>query len=217
MIDIDITDRLFAAFGYVPSGYPKRTVMQTGMAAAYASDAAISIGLGRANIALIKNGIGANVFVDGSSFADLTLRNPENGKCYEFTGGLLSEATTGILAPPPMFTFDRGKNIVTTSIDGSDSVVVESFGCKPWKIVIDGILVDLENHQYPQAKMREFREMFEVNNSFEVLNCDIMADLGIENIYFEQITELKVLKDYQDTIQYKMVAHSIKPIEFFMK
>lgn len=216
MIDIDITDRLFAAFGYVPSTKPKQEVMREGIAAAYASDAAISVGLGRANIALIKNRIGGNVFVDDCSFADLTLRDSESGKCYEFANGLLNEAATGILAPPPMLTFDRGKNIVTSSVDGSDNVVIESFGCKPWKIVLEGILVDMENHQYPRAKMQEFREMFEVNNSFEVFDCDILADLGIENIYFESIDSLEVLKDYQDTVKYKLTARSIKPVEFFI-
>ena len=216
MIDIDLTDRMFAAFGYVPSGYPKQDVMRAGIAAAYASDAAISIGLGRANIALIKKKIGANVFVNGCSFADLTLRNSENGKCYEFANGLLSEVATGILAPPPMLSFQRDKNIIKTAIDGSDSEVVESFGCKSWEITMEGILVDMESHQYPQTKMQELREMFEVNNSFEVFDCDIMADLGIENIYIDKLNELKVLMEYQDTIKYKLIAHSIKPVEFFI-
>lgn len=216
MIDIDITDRLFAAFGYVPSTKPKQEVMREGIAAAYASDAAISVGLGRANIALIKNRIGGNVFVDDCSFADLTLRDSESGKCYEFANGLLNEAATGILAPPPMLTFERSKKIVKTTIDGSDSEVVESYGCGSWEITMEGILVDMENHQYPRAKMQEFREMFEVNNSFEVFDCDILADLGIENIYFERITKLEVMKDYQDTIKYQMKAHSIKPVEFFI-
>lgn len=216
MIDIDITDRMFAAFGYVPSGYPKQEVMRSGIAAAYASDAAISIGLGRANIALIKNRIGANVFVNGCSFADLTLCNSENGKCYEFANGLLSEAATGILAPPPMLTFERSKNLVKTTVDGSDSEVVESFGCKSWTITMHGILVDTDNHQYPQSKLQELREMFEVNNAFEVLDCDIMADLGIENLYIEQISELECLVDYQDTVKYKLTAHSLKPVEFFL-
>ena len=216
MIDIDLTDRMFAAFGYVPSGYPKQDVVRAGIAAAYASDAAISIGLGRANIALIKKKIGANVFVNGCSFADLTLRNSENGKCYEFANGLLTEAATGILAPPPMLSFKRDKNIIKTAIDGSDSEVVESFGCKSWEITMEGILVDMESHQYPQTKMQELREMFEVNNSFEVFDCDIMADLGIENIYIDKLNELKVLMEYQDTIKYKLIAHSIKPVEFFI-
>ena len=65
--------------------------------------------------------------------------------------------------------------------------------------------------------MQECRELFELNNSFEVLDCDIMADLGIENLYIEQVSELKVLADYQDTIKYKLTAHSLKPVEFFMK
>ena len=216
MIDIDLTDRMFAAFGYVPSGYPKQDVVRAGIAAAYASDAAISIGLGRANIALIKKKIGANVFVNGCSFADLTLRNSDNGKCYEFANGLLTEAATGILAPPPMLSFQRDKNIIKTAIDGSDSEVVESFGCKSWEITMEGILVDMESHQYPKTTMQELREMFEVNNSFEVFDCDIMADLGIENIYIDKLNELKVLMEYQDTIKYKLIAHSIKPVEFFI-
>ena len=58
--------------------------------------------------------------------------------------------------------------------------------------------------------------MFEVNNSFEVFDCDIMADLGIENIYIDKLNELKVLMEYQDTIKYKLIAHSIKPVEFFI-
>lgn len=216
MIDIDITDRLFAAFGYVPSTKPKQEVMREGIAAAYASDAAISVGLGRANIALIKNRIGGNVFVDDCSFADLTLRDSESGKCYEFANGLLNEAATGILAPPPMLTFERAKNIIKTKVEGSDNEVVESFGCASWKITMEGILVDMENHQYPRAKMQEFREMFEVNNSFEVYDCDILSDLGIENIYFDKVDSLSVLLDFQDTAKYKLTAYSIKPIEFFI-
>ncbi|MCM1034110.1 MAG: DUF6046 domain-containing protein [Paludibacter sp.] len=216
MINIDITDRLFAAFGYAPSGKPKREVIQQGIAAAYASDAAISVGTGRANIAVIKSRIGANMYVDECSYADLTLRNPKDGTVYEFRNGILSDAISGVLAPPPMMKFERDKNIVTTHVDGSDSVVIESFGLDAWKITLDGILVDMENHLYPREKMQKLRELFETNTSFEVYDCDILADLNIENIYFEKLTSLELLKDYQDTIKYSLVARSIKPVEFFI-
>jgi hypothetical protein len=207
---------MFAAFGFVPSGLPKKAVIRQGIVDAYASDAALSIGLGRANIGRIRERIGGNVFVQNTCFADLTLRSSADGTSYEFRNGILTDAIAGVLAPPPMLSFTRDKNIITTAIDGSDAVIVESFGVKPWTITIDGILVDLENHHYPGSKMRQLRELFEANTTFEVWDCDILADLGIEQVYFEDIKELKVLEDYQDTVKYKLTACSIKPVEFFI-
>jgi len=64
--------------------------------------------------------------------------------------------------------------------------------------------------------MRLFRNLFEANTTYEVWDCDILTDLGIEQLYFEKIDELKVLEAYQDTVNYKLVAHSIKPVEFFI-
>lgn len=139
-----------------------------------------------------------------------------DGKTYEFRNGILTDAVAGILAPPPMLTFERKKNIITTKVDGSDAVIVESFGLEPWTITIDGILVDLQNHQYPASELRQLREMFETNTTYEVWDCDILADLGVEQMYFEKVADLKVLEDYQDTVKYKLTAHSIKPVEFFI-
>ena len=215
-LNIDIQDRMFAAYGFLPGGRPQREVIRQGIAEAYANDAALSVGLGRANIGQISKHIGGNIFVHDHCFADLTLRNSADGTTYQFRNGILTDAVGGIFAPPPMLTFDRSKNIVTTKVDGSDAVVVESFGAEPWKITITGILVDLENHDYPSDRLREFAKMFEANTTYEVWDCDILADLGIEQLYFEKIDELKVLEAYQDTVSYKLVAHSIKPVEFFI-
>ena len=215
-LNIDIQDRMFAAYGFVPSGFPKRSVIRQGIAEAYVNDAALSVGLGRANIALIKANIGGNMFMENRCFADLTLRNSADGTMYEFRNGLLTDAVSGILAPPPMLSFKRDKNIVKTKIDGSDASVIESFGSDEWEITMSGILVDLENHQFPMQKLYELRELFEANATFEVMNSDIMGALGIEQMYFEKIDELKVVEAYQDTVAFKFKAHSIKPIEFFI-
>ena len=215
-LNIDIQDRMFAAYGFLPGGRPQREVIRQGIAEAYANDAALSVGLGRANIGQIGKHIGGNVFVADHHFADLTLRSSADGTTYQFRNGILTDAVGGIFAPPPMLTFERSKNIVTTKVDGSDAVVVESFGSGPWTIKFDGILVDLENHQYPADKMSQFRNMFEANTTYEVWDCDILADLGIEQLYFEKIDELKVLDDYPDTVHYKLTAYSIKPVEFFI-
>ena len=48
------------------------------------------------------------------------------------------------------------------------------------------------------------------------MNSDIMGALGIEQMYFENIEDLKVLEAYQDTIEFKFKANSIKPVEFYL-
>lgn len=215
-VNIDIAARMFAAHGFLPSGKPNRATVSAGIAGAYLNNAGMTIGLGRANIGIISKHIGANVFSDEYCFADLTLRNSDTGTCYEFRNGILTDAVSGVLAPPPMLTFTRDKNIITTAVDGSDAVIVESFGAKPWGIKMEGIFVDMENHGYPSSQMRQFREMFEANTTFEVWDSDLLADLGIEQVYIEKFTELKVLEDYPDTVAYKMDLKSIKPVEFFI-
>ena len=137
------------------------------------------------------------------------------GTDYKFANTLFGKIP-GVLAPPPMVSFKRLKNIKTSNIDGSDIEVVESFGLKPWEITIAGLLIDMENHQSPSSKMRTFRTIFETNDVFDVLESQIFEDLGIESIYIDRLDELKVLEDYQDTIQFKMTAFSIKPLEFFI-
>lgn len=215
-INIDITDRMFAAFGYLPSGMPKRETVRAGIAAAYASDAALNAGIGRANIALIKNRIGGNVFVADRCFADLTLKSTVDGTMYRFANTVLDETADGILAPPPMLSFTREKNIVTTNVDGSDAVVVESFCVKQWDITIEGILVDMEEHHYPQEQMRKLRELFEVNAMFDVLDCEVLDDLGVRSLYIDKIESLKFVDGFQDTVKYTLKAKSMQPVEFFI-
>ena len=113
-----------------------------------------------------------------------------------------------------MMKFTRAKNITTTAVQGSDNVVVESFGMGQWEITIEGILVDLDNHQYPTSKVVQFRQMFETSDVFDVEMCQIMIDLGITALYFDKIENLQVLDDYPDTVKYTMKAKSIQPPEF---
>lgn len=212
----DLTDRMYAAFGYVPSGAPREAAVAANVAAAraiagisatetnkqYRSAAAKTV----AQYAVTRNDV---------HFADLTLKH--GADIYKFANSILTENTPGILAPTPMLSFTRNKNIVKTAVDGSDSEVIESFGCKSWEITITGILIDLDNHVYPSEKMRQLREMFEVNDTFEVLDCRLLEDLGIQSIYFDKIEDFGLNeKTYADTIKYKLTAHSIKPLEFFV-
>ena len=58
--------------------------------------------------------------------------------------------------------------------------------------------------------------MFEVNDTFDVLDCRLLEDLGIRSIYFNNIESLNPQKEHPDTIEYKIKAYSIQPLEFFV-
>ena len=184
---IDLYARFSSAFGYVAANMRTRTQQPPS---------------------------GVEVYVADATFADLKLKSAKDGKVYEFRNTILSDTDNGIFAPPPMLKFDRSKKITATAIAGSDNVVVEDFGLEQWSITIDGLLVDMENHQYPTAKMQRFRQLFETPDTFDVLECQVMTDLGINALYFESVKDLAVVDNYPDTVKYKLSAKSIQPPEF---
>lgn len=214
MIVVELSKRYLSAFGCIPSGYPDTATIEDNIKAGI-ERAALNIGRERINIGIMSANMRRFVTnVNGLNWADFTLRN--GGMYYKFANTLFFEELPGVLAPPPMVSFTRDKNIKKTTIDGSDFEVVECFGLKPWKITISGLLIDMDNHNYPSSKMRSFRSIFETNDIFDVIDSQIFEDLGIKSIYIERLDELKVLEDYQDTVQFKMTAYSIKPLEFFI-
>ena len=155
-----------------------------------------------------------NVYTNDFTFADLILKSAKDGEEYKFRNSILTKNGSGIFAAAPMITFNRSKNIVTTAVQGSDNVVVESFGMGQWNITIEGLLVDLDSHEYPTTKVQRLRQLFETPDTFDVLECQIMTDLGITALYFEKVENLQVVDDYPDTIKYKLTAKSIQPPEF---
>ena len=62
--------------------------------------------------------------------------------------------------------------------------------------------------------MQQLRQMFETPDTFDVLECQVMTDLGVNAINFEKLEQLSVLEDYPDTVKYKFIAKSIEPAEF---
>jgi len=213
MLYIDINQRMVAAFGQV-CNMPDQAKLKVGIEAVRADAAINNAGKGRANIGLIQGKLNeVGVFVKSKQFADLVLKNTDNGKKISFKSSFITEEDDSVLAPPPMLSFERGKNIITTSIDGSDAVVVESFGIKPWTITMEGILIDTKSHDYPQQKIVDFAKMYEYNTTFDVVECTLLHDLGIFAIYFENLPKLEMLKEFPDTAKYTLKAKSIKPAE----
>ena len=233
MITIDLNERYKKAFGYVAKvsaeGFSNKVVRHNTETAVQNLAAAVvhtQIDKGLLAVSQSKNllqqqfgksfngRVEVMVYANDFTFANLKLKSANDGKVYEFKNSILTDGESGIFAAAPMLKFTRNKNIVTTTVQGSDNVVVENFGLGQWEITLEGLLVDLDEHQYPTSKVQSLRQMFETPDTFDVLECQIMTDLGINALYFSKVMDLAVLEDYPDTVKYKLSAWSIQPPEF---
>lgn len=144
-------------------------------------------------------------------WAEMTLKH-EDTKLNFFIGGL-TEETEGVFAPPPLMRFRRTKNISVTVVDGGDEAeIVENFGVNSWDIDMNGLLVDMDEHGYPGAKLKELTKIFEVNDIIDVA-CPLLLDMGIKSIYFKE-QSFEPLEGFPDTVKYTLTAKSIKPALF---
>ena len=109
----------------------------------------------------------------------------------------------------------QGKNVVRTPIDRSEFEVIEYFGLKPWDVEISGILVDMDNHQYPGNLIKQMRQMFQQPGTYKVAG-DMWEDLGIDEIFFEQDFELTFVEGYVDTVKFSVKAISTSPVNFLL-
>lgn len=149
------------------------------------------------------------------TFSDIELQYEfETGsKSLKFGFGSMIGETDGIFAPPPMVSFKRSKNLGITVIDeGDESEIVENFGINSWDIDIRGLLIDMDEHVYPQSKVKEIARWFEINDIIKVVS-PIFQDLGINSIYFKD-QQIDPVEAYPDTIKFTLNAKSIKPAEF---
>lgn len=154
-------------------------------------------------------------YTSDGSFEDITIRK-EGGESISFSTVMKpsSDIAQGVFAPPPIISFSKGKNLIETPIDGDDAVVVERFGDKQWTLKIQGLLIDMVNHQYPSDKIVTLNEFFHLRQSV-IVEGRQFDDKGIQNIYFTN-AEIAGLQGFEDTVQYSLEAKSIKPIEFFL-
>jgi hypothetical protein len=194
-IILDLATRNLNAFGFV-SKNKSNNLNQT--------DFADKTGLSNATV-YVNNNI---------SFEDITLSG--NGYNLEFAyKGFSKDGGLGnVFAPPPMVSFRKSKNISRTEIDGTDAEVVERYGDRSWEITIQGLLIDMVNHEYPSEQVKKIRELIEVAAPFEV-SGQAFDDLGIKSIYVTDF-EIAGVQGFQDTMQYSISARSIKPVEFFL-
>lgn len=145
------------------------------------------------------------------TFSDMELQYEDQSLKFAF--GSMLEETDGIFAPPPMVSFKRSKNLGITVVDeGDEAEIIENFGINSWDIDIRGLLIDMNEHVYPQSKVKEITRWFEINDVINIVS-PIFQDLGINSIYFKD-QQIDPLEAYPDTIKFSLNAKSIKPAEF---
>jgi hypothetical protein len=122
------------------------------------------------------------------------------------------EVNDTVLAPPPLLSFTQEKHHIVTEINGTDSDVVERWRTKPFEIRIRGLLIDINNHKYPEDKVRELYQLFKYNGVVGVSGTQFF-DKSISSVYFKSF-EVNGVKGFTDTLQFTLTARSIKPVGF---
>lgn len=130
-------------------------------------------------------------------------------QALEFNNIFMIDGET-YFAPPPIITFVREKNLVTTEISGSDSVVIERWGTNPWEIDITILLIDMNNRQYPSEWIRKVSKLFDYNGVIRVEGVQF-EEKDIDSIYLEKI-DIKSVDNFSDTIQVQLTAKSIREV-----
>lgn len=146
-------------------------------------------------------------------FSEMTFINKKTGKSY-FFGTSGKGKTNNFLAPPLLPKFSRDKRVVRTPIDRSDIEVIEHFGLKPWEIKFQGILIDMEGHQYPKNLVTTLTEMFNAPGTYSVYG-DLFEDKKIKEIFFEGGFDIDYVEGYADTVKFSVNAISTYPLEFY--
>ncbi|WP_418894704.1 DUF6046 domain-containing protein [Limibacterium fermenti] len=157
--------------------------------------------------------LSGNVYVwdESASFDEITLRNSTGGR-YLFAFRLLSEQMGDVFATPPMLSLRRSKRLIITTIDNSDTEVVERYGTEPYEITWRGLLIDLENHAFPIDKLEELNKIFEENGVWNV-DSEILQAVGVAAVYFKDI-QIDFVEGFEDTISYTFTTRAIRPLEY---
>lgn len=124
----------------------------------------------------------------------------------------LNGDNSGVFAPPLMLNFSREKKLIETEINGSENVVVERWGTKPWQIDIRGILIDLENRWYPEEKISQLNKFFEHNDIIKTIGTQFF-DKGIDSMYLKSVS-ITPVEGFADTVRFSLSARSIKEITY---
>lgn len=158
-----------------------------------------------------ESNINVDVFLSGkeATFDEIGLQYGDEE--YYFAYRSFSDDYSNIFATPPMLSMKRAKKLVVTPIDNSDIEVVERYGTEPWEITWRGLLIDMENHEFPIDKMEALNKIFEANHEWSVFS-DILYKIGVDTIYIRDIS-IDFVEGFEDTIAYTMTTRAIRSQE----
>ena len=196
---VNLAPRFQAAFGYVPA-VPLLLTNERGMPGSQYVPA-----------------FGVQVYKsleENQTFEDMSIYG--NGYDLQFAGNLITKSGSlgTVFAPPPIIGYRKAKKLVIGDTNGEEGEVVEVWKNGSWELVIQGIMVDMENHVFPKDKLATMNKVFDVKNVFDI-SGDWFEALNIESIYFLEFMPVGV-QGFMDTISYTLIARSIKPIEFYL-
>jgi hypothetical protein len=154
--------------------------------------------------------IGVYLWDDKTKFDEVLLYNENEEYLFGFSS--LVETQSEIFATPPMLSLKRAKKLVITPIDNSDIEVVERYATEPWEITWRGLLVDMENHEFPLDKMEQLNKIFEQNSVWNVAS-EILNKVGVQALYIKDIN-IDFIEGYEDTVSYNFTARAIRPLEY---
>lgn len=176
---------------------------------------AVSNAINTAVVSRDENKYSVDVYEDlDEAFEDVEFKYKSDSgqKVLKFSKMLEGDGGGSIYAPPLMINFSREKNIIETPVNGGDGVVVERWGMKPWTVDIRGILIDVENHRYPNSKVEELNRFFEQSKIIETTGLQF-SDKNIDSIYIKSIS-ITPIEGFQDTLQFTITASSIKEVYY---
>ena len=193
----DFAGRYSTAFGFTPG---------------HISNALIEAGFNRAIKQHHDTNFKASVYVfdNNTHFDEVMLYNDSEG--YLFAYRELAEEYSQVFATPPILSLRRAKNLIITPLDNSDIEVIERYSTEPYQITFKGLLIDMEEHQFPLDKLETLNKIFEVNSIWKV-SSEILAAVGVDSIIIQDIN-IEFVEGYEDTIAYTFVARATKSIEY---
>jgi hypothetical protein len=90
--------------------------------------------------------------------------------------------------------------------------VIERYGTEPWEITWRGLLIDMENHNFPLQKIKEINEIFEHNGVWNVAS-EIFEAISVEAVYIRDVS-VDFVEGFEDTVSYQFTMRSMKPLEY---
>lgn len=186
LISIDLTGRFESAFGFFAKNIIPRVV--------------------KVNPFRFQN------YNEGDrEFEDITLKFEDTELIFAQIPFINRVDKLNIYAPPPILSFSRSKKLIITTLN-DDAEVVERWNTGAWDIRMQGLLIDMSEHNYPTKLVNQLHKLFEYNGAVDISGQQLY-EKDIAYCYFKDVN-IEGVVGYEDTVQYTIEARSMKNVGF---